>query len=602
METCGTITPSDAILELQACWESMPAKVQNSAQSALCRSLFIDIARVFPIFVSRDFRYLMQRFVAEGESFFFATLPALGKAFEASLITGEDLNVPAGWRLFRDTRLPMICHELWEELWHGDGRLRFDYHEHKLVTEKQVKACLFLRQLCLMWSKVEVKSANFLLKEKEALSSFKVRVSRRSEIDFSLPLVRDSLVEARRLLQFVFNQNVESVTELRRFQKNPWGRHGSGAVSQGERGMEKWSFNQWPGIPRQLFSWAPGKDMDVSSTKAVPPSRVCCVPKDFRGPRVICIEPKELQFAQQGIMKLLYKLSREVPLLRRSISYDDVSISKSLCYDYTKATIDMKDASDLILLDLGRLILPRWVFKLVTRYRSRQVSFPDGSQVKTTCMATMGNATCFPLETMIFWAISLGCMISLRDSHPKFRQLDITARIFGDDIIVPLWSADAVVEVLTACKMLVNTSKTCTYSLVRESCGEWVFANRPIPIFRLRSADVRDYRSLLQWRDQLHDLSGVELPALKEAIRSRCIDFVERVKTANKLAFKTRFNKSLQRIEISAPAFVQGGKRAQLTNYQALYAWHVGNDRTPFLKGTLKRVKMRWQDPHIWTI
>jgi len=610
METCGTVMPSDAVSQLWDAWERQPKDLRCSAQSCLYRALFCDIAQVFPNFVLCDYQYLMKRFASEGSGVYLEKLPLLGKGLETSLITGDALIVPPGWQLRKGTRLPKFLYELFSQLYDNEGHLTFDFYhfskDPRVVTHKVFSACLFLRQVTMMWSKVELFSdvgspktgTKVCAKSIKAIDEFVKRITDEVEIDYSISLHRDSIGEARRLLRWVFSQDLSKVVDLKDFVSKPWGRQGPGAVAGGERGKEKWSFQKWPGLPKYLFTWREGFDMDVEPITSQPPARLRTVPKDFRGPRVICMEPKENQFAQQGLMAILYGLSRESSLLRKSISFFDTAESRRLCFDYRYATIDMKDASDLISLRLARVLLPRWVFKLVTRYRSRTVSLPDQRVIKSRCLTTMGNATCFPLETFVFWAIALGTLLSVRDSYPERQRkhLNLDVRVFGDDIIVPLWGCDAVVQVLTACKMLVNTGKTCALSLVRESCGEWVFAGRSARIFKFRSTSVTSHRNFLQWRDQLNDLESVELPALKEEISDMLKAYVTNAKLANPRAFRLRYNGALQRMEIFAPVVVQTGSISELVDAAGLYAWHVHNDRTPFLRGARKRVHMRWQD------
>lgn len=608
-----TVMPSGVINELWNCWESSDT-IHNNAQSRVYRALFCDIARHFPNFVLADFKYLLSRFEKEGILFYLERLPELGKAFETSIITLEPLKVPAGFKLAKGTRLPKFLNQLFSQLFSNDGSPLYCLANRGQWNSIAVEACRYIRQVCLMWSKVEMitevddtsatsgQRGRITAKTKAALEGFVQRCTR--EVEFGqfdtladLNTWHGAMNEARRLLRCVFSTKVPTLDELQKFIQEPWGRQGPGAVAGGEVGREKWSFNQWPGLPKGLFLWRTGFGMDAVSVKEQPDARLCCVPKDFRGPRVICIEPKENQFAQQGLMDILYRHVRACDLTRRSISFLDTDISRQLCYDYAYATIDMKDASDMISLMLGRLLLPRWVFKLVTRYRSRHVMVRElNKRVRTKCLATMGNATCFPLETLIFWALSLGTMIHLRDSfHPRQQKhLNLDVRVFGDDIIVPLWAADNVARILEASGLIVNRSKTCIESPVRESCGEWVFMDRPVRIYKFRTAEVANLRSFFQWRDQLSDLSGSGMTAMENEISDVLSEF------SSSLKLKVRYNKNLQRKEIYAPRIVQLGRVSELVDAAGLYAWHVHNDRTPILNGARKRVKMGWQPIENW--
>lgn len=605
--TYETITPSVAVSRIHAVWERHHDTCDDM-QSRLYRALFCDVASHFPNFAPEDFDYLLRRRAKEGISFYLETLPMMGKAFETSLISGEALELPPGWSLLKGTRLPKFCHQLFIDLMDEKGQPRHTILNQNLYSDTHVRACRYLRQITMMWSKVElfsdvsdehsdVPQGKLTAKSRKAFEGFIDRATRDVDLGTLPDLARGSLKEAARLLRYVFRTQIPTLNELHDFEKKPWGRQGPGAVAGGEMGREKWDFQQWPGLQGDLFLWREGATIASSLLQSQPPARLCAVPKDFRGPRIICIEPKENQFAQQGLMDILYRHVRAHSLTNRSISFLDTEESRKLCYNDKFATIDMKDASDLISLRLARMLLPRWIFRLVTRYRSRNVAIRDLNRViPSKCLATMGNATCFPLETLLFWAISLGTMITIRDSFPyrQRRHLNLDLRVFGDDIITPLWAADAVCSVLESSGLSVNKSKTCTYSPVRESCGEWVFMKRPVRIYRFRTISISDHRSWLQWRDQVKDLGEAEMPALHQQVFDEVIHWMCRY------PFEYRHNRDLQRFEVLAPQFVQLGRCTELQDYAGLYAWHVRNDRTPFLKGARLRVKMRWQDASIF--
>jgi hypothetical protein len=595
----GTVMPSDCVSEIWKSWES-DSKCKHTAQSSLGRAIFCDIAQHFPNGCVESFQYFLHRLDKEGLSFCLVTLPILGKAIEVSLVTLEDLIVPEGWTLCKHTRLPKFLYQLFSQLYDDDGRPRYSTSNRGEWNRSATLACLLLRQVCLMWSKVEVCTESGVVgtvcgSSQKAIDTFVARMSRDVEIH---PEANFAIKEARRLLHHLFTFRSETLHELRGFQKKPWGRHGPGAVAGGECGPEKWSFYKWPGLPEDLFSVNEGLRLDAETQHSQPAARLCLVPKDFRGPRVICIEPKENQFAQQGLMDILYRHVRACPLTRRSIDFLDTVKSRSLCYDYHYATIDLKDASDLVSLQLCRLLLPRWIFKTLTRYRSRHVKLPNGSSVRSLCMATMGNATCFPIETIVFWALALGTMIKIRDSFaPRQRvHLNLDVRVFGDDIIVPLWAADAVCQVLDQVGMSVNKSKTCMFSPVRESCGEWIFMDTPVWIVKFHTTDITDGRSLCAWHDQLVECENQHSERnFLSALRIEISDHLHR-----KFNPLYRFNPRLQRLEVRVPQYVTEGRATCLDGVKGIYAHFVKNDVTPFLKGARKKCKMRWVDARTW--
>jgi hypothetical protein len=594
------------------------------------RALFFDLALIFPEHVHSFPSYFQSRLEAEGESFAYSCLPVMGKAIETSLITG-DAFVSPGWKKKKGTQLPAVLYGLFREVWSADGQLLFTLENvwkaqnidntnlpiRFLKSEawagasritgvcRAYWAIWFLRQIFLAYSKVETPCPESL--RESAIQAFSARITAKHTIQSNkltfvtsrLPLnesqraaldVSEVLNEARRLIRHILEADCTEARELRDFERNPWGRHGPGAVAGREVGPEKWKFQKFPGIPDELFHSFGKSYLEVKISGERPCARVVDVPKDFRGPRIICVEPKEYQFAQQGIMDILYRLLHKHPSTSGAIDFRDTSKSISRCYDYSYATIDLKDASDRISLELARAIFPRWFYRLVTRYRSSHVEV-GSRRLKVTCLATMGNATCFPLETLVFWAIARSVVNCVRDGWTFIKPPEPTeVLVFGDDIIVPSWSCEAVQSSLVDLGMVVNTSKTCNDTLVRESCGEWVYASHSCKIVRFRTPTVKDYRSWVGWHDLSSQIDHVVTPNFRAFVDRELKKFLP------DSAIKRRRNKKLQRPEVRLPTIVTVGKEQELPGVSGLYAWHVRNDLTPFLKGARKLVKMRWMD------
>jgi len=534
------------------------------------RSLFFDIERLIPSqFNSLDRDYLLERYAHEGDKFIFTALPLLGKAVERALIREEPLQVPCGFSLKRGTRLPIFLYHLMIRVFKENG--------DPILPKGDPRALTFIRQITLMYSKVEGQVDTSLADK--AVESFMTRTTRPITIS-NMP----ELILARELLERVFDRNNPLTLPLRQFRKKPWGRHGPGAVADHSSPSQKWDMTLWPGFTRELFRVNPRHSLRYAEKGSRPVSRVTVVPKDFKGPRIICIEPKEFQFAQQGLMKLLYDLLTRHPLTRTAINFEDTNPSRRLCFRLDVGTIDLKDASDNLSLVLARLVLPRWLFKLVTRYRVTNVRY-NKLTWRPNCLATMGNAFCFPLQTVIFWAIAQATAVRSRwiNGTPT-RPL----RVFGDDIIVPLQASSRLLEVLTGCGLVVNDAKTCTKTLVKESCGMWVYAGVEIPLIRVKTTNVSNHRSWTQYSDYSVAARKQGLLALAESwecLRNRFYD---------PSSIKTRWNRDYQRLEYYVPTFATVGQRAMIDGVASLYAKLVHNDVAPFLHGTLIKVKRRW--------
>lgn len=375
----------------------------------------------------------------------------------------------------------------------------------------------------------------------------------------------------------------------------PFGRHGPGAVAFREHGREKWMFNSIPGVPECLYKWHKDVPLTTWKTPSDACNRVTVVPKDFRSPRIICIEPKELQFAQQGLMQILYDLVAGHPLTRNEISFRDQKKSQRLCRRYDLATIDLKDASDRVSLSLCRLLFTKEVFHLLTRYRSRE-SLTEFGRTRTECFASMGNALCFPVETLVFWAIARACI-------PE--NVHRPVRCFGDDLIVPIEYAHRIVDVLETCGFKVNQEKTCINTFVRESCGAWYFNGFDVSCIRLKNRSVT---SLLTWISlgaecKLLFEAGMTLTAYSilevldeyEPIPWGFLGYPpKRPSWPANTRLQARLNKSLNRVEVKVPVPFVGSGGISLPGYHGLYAWLVGNDTRPVTSAGTVKVKKRW--------
>jgi hypothetical protein len=230
------------------------------------------------------------------------------------------------------------------------------------------------------------------------------------------------------------------------------------------------------------------------------------VPKDSRGPRLICIHPCESIWIQQGLRVGLERAiearrSSWGPWPRGHVHFDDQSVNGSLALSSSLsrryATIDMKEASDRVCEPLVQILFGRkykWFGCCrAQKYHIRDASLgiPDGD---IACYAPMGNATTFPVQSLVFWAI---CCASMQ--RQGFHQPD-DVFVFGDDILVPTECARGVIDDLEAFGLLVNRSKTFYQGSFRESCGVDAFAGVNVTPVRWRlgldANNMEDLQSL----------------------------------------------------------------------------------------------------------
>ena len=182
----------------------------------------------------------------------------------------------------------------------------------------------------------------------------------------------------------------------------------------------------------------------------------------------------------------------------------------SLLYGEQFSTIDLASASDTIAYKLVQLLLPSdwFAFLCDLRHVSGELS---GATLVYEKFSAMGNGFTFPLESLIFWAVSKAAQEVV--GIPCSRS-DIS--VYGDDIIVRQKGASAVIEALEWCGFTVNTDKSYITGCFKESCGAdfWNGINiRPIHLKR-----ILDEKGLYYLSNRVADIIcyGPSFPGLQQ--------------------------------------------------------------------------------------
>lgn len=121
------------------------------------------------------------------------------------------------------------------------------------------------------------------------------------------------------------------------------------------------------------------------------------------------------------------------------------------------ATIDLKNASDSVSLELVRFLFPKRVFDFINQSRVSMTEGLDDHFYMTNKVSSMGNGFTFELMTVIIRALGL--------------QFSPIFSVFGDDIIIPNELATPLISDLESVGFIVNIDKTFINSPFRESCG-----------------------------------------------------------------------------------------------------------------------------------
>lgn len=547
------------------------------------------------------------------------SLSLIGKAIDNALTSNEPYVVPdipvTGY--LDPSGEPFLCGVLFHEIFTSSRRAgfcvsRFFINHHGRImrrdgvnpddpaptdlktVETVASSVFFLRQLYLAFSKVD--DLECLAHEDDEFDSFEERLTAVPTITLSSRVAS----KARELISSVLEPNGELHPRLLDWIDNPTGFHGPGAVASKEKGRQKWLFGRIAGQRPDIFD-AQTTTL-LTSRDAHPVSRATMVPKDFRKHRIICVEPKEFMFEQQGLWNIIRRIISETPLTAGSINFErqDLSARRSRNF-YSYSTIDLSDASDLLSKHLGRILLSKRVYRLLCASRSRFV-LVRGNFIRSNALFTMGNALCFPLETLIFWAISLAVILE-KDGIPVALASEKSrlVRVFGDDIIVPRRVFDDVLDALCRAGAKPNLSKCCHVSLAREACGAWWYGGVDCGVSRMSKTSLHSFKDWTSGLEQARNLNSLGLSRLSRVLLDH-INLISPVPygylglpgsrdEVNK-AF-LRWNSSLQRLEFRMPSGDGAPSPRSLPGEAGLYAYFTGS-ATSGIVTAREQPKLRW--------
>lgn len=217
--------------------------------------------------------------------------------------------------------------------------------------------------------------------------------------------------------------------------------------------------------------------------------RMVAVPKDSRGPRLICVHSAEAIWVQQGQRRLLEAAIQRHPLTRGRINFRDQKVNGALALrssaDREYMTIDLKEASDRISKHLVHYLFGDYAYAKVSCSRATHVELLDKRVRELGKWAPMGNALCFPVESLIFWALACA---GICKRHRLTNVDDVY--VFGDDIIVPSKYYEGCMEGLARAGLVPNMAKTFRRGFFRESCGVDAYRGEDVTPLRVKTCDT----------------------------------------------------------------------------------------------------------------
>jgi hypothetical protein len=538
--------------------------------------------------LAKDIETLKSRFFAEGLSFLTKTLPKLGKALDLGLVNLR-FSIPREFGCSHGNRsIPAFLQAYFNLIFSEDGSLRGD---------APALAVKHLRQVLFFAYKLELPYSQE--QEIEVISRFKEVDSEVGAVVFDS--VQSILDLAGRITKSVFSDFDP---------KDILPRHGPGAVATGERMEEKWTFRRlyspihryYPyydyfmvGRGRELLdrlAWYKSLERHDSGT-----AKVVLVPKDSRGPRLISAEPLEYQWIQQGLgRKITQHLEHDCVFTRGQVNFTNQEINRRIALDSSAtgshATLDLKDASDRVSLELVRQIFKEVpeLLKALEATRSDATLLPTGEVVRLQKFAPMGSALCFPVEAYVFWVLIVAA--NVLEARMPLKQAARSVYVYGDDIVVPTPLADRSILVLEAAGLAVNRDKSCITGSFRESCGMDAFKGVPVTPIRLKkqfsdrptdgtvlasycsvanhlSSEYKGAADLI-W-DRLESVYGV-IPFGSPLASFPCkvVMSPEQAELKNSKLFKRRWNRRYQRFEFRLPAVLPVRRESRLDGWTRL--------------------------------
>jgi hypothetical protein len=245
-------------------------------------------------------------------------------------------------------------------------------------------------------------------------------------------------------------------------------------------------------------------------------ARLVSVPKDSTKNRTITVEPVLNQFVQQGLNEVLRDSISKCSILNRSLTLTDQSKNQHLALVGSItgkwATIDLKSASDLMSLNLVKLIFGTHPEFLQNAIDCRTPFIETGITVyEMRKFAGMGNALTFPIQSVVFATIAIAAIMDklcLRITRKNLERVARHVRVFGDDIIIASKHAHDVVHWLELFGLKTNESKSFLVGNFKESCGVDAYMGVDLTPVYLKprpdgsSKDPNDISSLVSFANQ----------------------------------------------------------------------------------------------------
>lgn len=247
---------------------------------------------------------------------------------------------------------------------------------------------------------------------------------------------------------------------------------------------------------------APNRDKDMY--KIVVGSRAHTVLKTADIDRFIAIEPTLNMFFQLGLMDVFVDRLKSAGLDVASLQDTHRLLAMLSSVSGTNATVDFSMASDCVSTGFLRWILPPKWFAWVDQLRCKQM-IVDEKIVDLHMISTMGNATTFPVETLVFYCLAVASIMECSKPNPRRLLSTVkeraSASVFGDDCILPQRAYGIFTDIAGVVGFIVNQEKSF-YNVgpgFRESCGGDFLHMRNMRPFSLKAPSSGRRSAMEPW-------------------------------------------------------------------------------------------------------
>ena len=559
-----------------------------------------------------DRRVLLKRVRSEGLAFCTVTLPSLGKHLDDAFQVGS-FKPFAHLKRASGRTTPRFLGPLFKRVFREDGLL---------LDNPCPDSVGHIRQACFFLYKLENGYSPEL--EKKCVDSFVSTDCELGRLDLSSPPLRPIIWRARRIIEAVFaGLDPSDITP----------RPGPGASASGSHKSQRYEpltlFDQVHQVyPYYDYFYSGSMHLldRVNAYRALPRkrfphSKLRLVPKDSRGPRIICMEEQEVMFLQQGLADKMRRCIESHPLTRGRVNFTDQTVNQRLATEASivdglasSATLDMKEASDRISRSLvadlfhGLPLMQRALLALSTP----ATELPDGTVLETNKYAPMGSSLCFPVMSIVHFALGVACI--QRDTNISTKALAKDFYVYGDDLIVKSVYADLLFERFPDFGLVFNRGKSFVVGPFRESCGVDAFLGRNVTPQRLKrrffdDLAPRNIIGALSIEEHLYERGYYSAAKYLRTVLCHRLDELPFVLSGSRVLgwrrsahrdveasmLRHRHHRQTQQMECKARVFTTRADCSMVGGWEQLMRFHSGTLRgSQELDGPYSRYEVRW--------